>query len=530
MIARLVAIVLVAAAIAAVVVASGDDQSERPRYTIELDNAFGLVVGGDVRVAGVNAGRVTSIDLDERTKKALVKVEITQRGFGSFRSDVYCESRPQSPLGEYFVDCVPGTARKALRPGSHVPVGQTASTIPPDLIANIMRVPYRERLRLVLMELGAGLAGRPDDLNAAIRRAVPALRQSDRVLEILAEHRREIRDLVHNADRVVGDLAANRRNVGRFVVEARDTASASAERSDDIATNFRKLPRFLQELRPTLAALGEASDEERPVLVDLSASAGQLKRFLDLSGDFATASRPAFRALGGAAEVGRETVREGRPRVDELRRYARPTVDLGQNLAIVLDDFDDQGRAVERDPRSPGGRGYSGTQAVLRYLFAQGMTVNGFDQLGHYNRSAVFGDQCSPYTDAKTLKSKPSLIPECASWLGPNQAGITKPDFNVPPRDPQDPYSGGSPSSRAAARTLGGGRDKGRDGRDEGSPSRDDGAAGGSSGDGGGGGGGHDRSALERLLDEIDHQHGGGPPPAPNAPDGLPLLDYLLGP
>ena len=34
---------------------------------------------------------------------------------------------------------------------------------------------------------------------------------------------------------VIGDLAANRKDVGRWVVEARDTAAASAERRSDIA-------------------------------------------------------------------------------------------------------------------------------------------------------------------------------------------------------------------------------------------------------------------------------------------------------
>ena len=48
-----------------------------------------------------------------------------------------------------------------------------------------MRRPYRERLRIILDELGAGVAGRADDLNETIRRASPALRETDRVLDVL---------------------------------------------------------------------------------------------------------------------------------------------------------------------------------------------------------------------------------------------------------------------------------------------------------------------------------------------------------
>jgi ABC-type transporter Mla subunit MlaD len=112
-----------------------DDGEDLPRYTIEFDTAFGLVEGGDVRVAGVNAGTVKKIKLDQDVDpakepyKALVEIEITQTGFGSFRKDVFCETRPQSPLGEFFIDCNPGTDKAELPKGSRIPVKQTANTI-----------------------------------------------------------------------------------------------------------------------------------------------------------------------------------------------------------------------------------------------------------------------------------------------------------------------------------------------------------------------------------------------------------------
>jgi len=427
----LATLVVVAVAAGALLALSAGGEGEVRRYTIELDNAFGLVEGGDVRVAGVNAGQVADIELDMKTKKALVEVELTETGFGSLRSDVFCESRPQSPIGEYFVDCLPGTARKEIEPGGRVPVEQTGSTIPPDLIQNVMRLPYRERFRLIVNEFGAGLAGRPEDLNVTIRRAVPALRQSARLLEILAEHDRVIRDLVDDADTVLHALSRNRSNVGRFVVEARDTAAASAERADDIRLNWNRLPRFLEELTPTMAALGELAEEQRPVLVDLGRSAANLRRFFDNTADFAEASRPAIHAFGEAAEVGRPALRAALPRVRELRGYSVPTPDLARNLRITLEDFDDPSRAVEPDPRSPGGRGYSGTQALLRYVFSQSLTINAFDELGYMVRAAAHIGKCAPYADAEAVKSNPELE-DCRSWLGPTQPGINAPDPSPP--------------------------------------------------------------------------------------------------
>ena len=72
-------------------------------------------------------------------------------------------------------------ARRAERipDGGRVPVAQTSSTIPLDLVNNIVRRPYADRLRIIIGELGAGLAGRPDDLSEVLRRAHPGLRETN---------------------------------------------------------------------------------------------------------------------------------------------------------------------------------------------------------------------------------------------------------------------------------------------------------------------------------------------------------------
>lgn len=512
--ARLGALGVLAAVAVTIALAAGGESTHPPRYWIELDNAFGLVEAGDVRVAGVNAGQVRDIKLDQRSLKALVEVEIADTGGGKLRRDAFCQSRPQSPIGEYFVDCIPGDDRRELPAGARLPVRQTASTIPPDLITNIMRRPYRERLRLIVNEFGAGLAGRAEDLNAAIRRAVPALRQTNRVLAILADHDTVIRDLAEDADVVFKALADNRRNVGRFVIEARDTAQASAERSDDLQRNWNRLPGFLEELRPTMVALGQSADAQTPVLADLGANARRLTRLLADTGEFSRVSRPSLRAFGEAAAVGREATRAARPRIAELRRYSGPTVDLANNLAIVLEDFSDPARAVEPDPRSPGGRGFSGVQALLRYVFTQVMSINAFDEVGHLPRVALHTDKCAPYANAETAK-RPGMIQDCAAWLGPNQPGVTTPD----PTLPASRRAGDR--ERRATRRRGRGRERGEGTRGE-APS---GSRGGSEG------GTRPASplppALQQALEALLRPGLGAEQRASAAPQ---LLDFLLAP
>src|SRR5215216_4150616 len=189
-----VAILLAAGAAAVATASAGSSAPERGQYTVERDNAFGIVEGADVKVAGVRAGRVTGMRVDRRSKRALVDFTIDKAGFGSMRTDAFCETRPQSLIGEYFIDCRPGTDAQKLKPGATIPVEQTASTIPVDLINNIMRRPYRERLGILIDELGTGVGGHADDIQETLARAVPALRETDRVLAILADQNQTLAD------------------------------------------------------------------------------------------------------------------------------------------------------------------------------------------------------------------------------------------------------------------------------------------------------------------------------------------------
>src|SRR6185436_948388 len=137
-----------------------------------------------------------------RDNKAAIVLVIDDPGFADFRQDATCRIRPQSLIGEKFVECKPtqvrGDGEEAPPPlkvipegqpgaGEHLlPVQNTERTVDLDLINNIMRLPFRERFSILLSEFGAGLAGNGQALNSAIRRADPALKETDRVLNLLA--------------------------------------------------------------------------------------------------------------------------------------------------------------------------------------------------------------------------------------------------------------------------------------------------------------------------------------------------------
>lgn len=388
---------LVCAVVIAIVVAgaSGDGDDDAYRVRAIFDSAFTLVPGEEVRVAGVTVGEIESLDVTE-DKKAAVVLKITKPGFGDFRQDADCITRPQSLIGEKFIECTPTQPRpEGTEPpppleriasgegeGQYLlPVTNTRRSVDIDLINNIMRLPQQQRLSIILNEFGTGLAGRGEDLNEVIRRANPALMETDEVLDILRRQNRVLADLARDSDRVLQPWAERRDDVASFIDNARDVSQATADRRAQLEANFERLPRFLSELRPTLERLGSLSDEMTPVFADLGANAQDINRLVEELGPLADASRPAFDSLGDAAVVGEEAMRDIRPITRDIGALAASSAPMADDLEALLTSL----------------RRTGGIERLMDLIFFSTTSINGFDQSGHYLRSNVTINTCSTY-------------------------------------------------------------------------------------------------------------------------------------
>jgi virulence factor Mce-like protein len=519
MILRIAGVVLVLAALAAGVLLLTTREDTSPRYTLEFGNAFGLTEGTELRAVGVEIGSVETLELDPETARALVEVKVNDTSFGDFREDVECGIEPQSLIGEYYVNCEPGTDPSRLEDGARVPVEQTTTTIPPDLVVNVMRRPWRERFGLILAELGAGLAARGPELNETIRRALPALRETDKVLEILADNRERLRRLTRDADTVMAQLSRRRDDVARFVVEARDISRATSEQRAELQESLRLLPPFLRELRPAMRDLGTAAERQTPALRDLRLASDDLQLVVERLRPFSRASLPALRSLGDAAETGIPAMRAVRPMVRRLAALGRNAGDPMGNLRRVLEHTDDRDFAIEPNRLSPTGRGFTGLEAFLQYPFVQSQAINIFDTRGYILKINIIPSQCTQYKNAESVRNDPQLREECSAELSDNpKYGI---DFAIERRD-EDPYARGARASR-------GSDDDDEADRDGGSGSGSDSEPGDGTGDGE-----QQESVPQQLVDLLKSGSENAAPAPADAraadSDSDALLDFLFAP
>ena len=450
---RLVTAVVAAVALVLGVVAlTGADDGGGGQREVRMvfDNAFGLVEGGDFRIGGVRAGQTTSFDVlpsKSGPPKAIVKATIARSGApAGLRKDASCTIRPQSLVGEYYVDCQPGSSREKLGGDDVVPLRRTEGTIPQDLVNDVLRRPTRERLRLFVASLGTGLAGRPDDIQAVLRRAFPGLRETRETLRILGDQNRTIEQFIADADTVVTRLHDRRADVTDFIRESRGAAETGASRRAELREGVRLLPGFLAELRPTMAELSRLARVGGPLADELRRSAPAATTLLQRLGPFADAARPALRALGEAAVPTTQGLRESGQELATLRALGRDAPATVKPLRQTLQTLDDRRRSIDNDSRAAltappapdptanaAGRGFTGFESIVNYFFWQTMSTNGFDAIGHQLRVGATVSKCSPYRNEPPHDAESEqLFRDCNSWLGPRQPGINAPDPSVP--------------------------------------------------------------------------------------------------
>src|SRR5206468_951619 len=120
-----------------------------------------------------------------------------------------------------------------------------------------------------------------------------ALRQTDRVLAILAQQSRELASLASNGDAVLEPLARNRAHITSFLHNAAISGEATAERGPALEEGLRKFPETLHQVRLTMVQLKSFADQGTPLFTDLNAEGKDLSKATQKLTPFANLAIPA---------------------------------------------------------------------------------------------------------------------------------------------------------------------------------------------------------------------------------------------
>ena len=342
------------------------------RFEVPFPEAPLLAHQADVRVAGVDVGKVMTIEREPNVTIATIEIDPE---YAPISADARAVLRHKAILGETYVDLTLGAQDgPKLEEGGALAPGQVEDTVELDEILDTYD-PYTQRaFRTWQQGLGRAIRSRGPDLNAALGNLPGFVEEGNDLFSVLDAERDSLRLLVKNTGTVFSALT-RREGQLRALVENSDTVlTAISREADAFADLWNVFPTFLSESRSTFVRLQEFATETRPVIRQMTPALRNLRPTLvslgRLSPDLQrlyTAMDPLLTISERSIPATTEILTELRPMLGELGPFLselNPIVGwLGEHQHTLTDMFANLGGATAAK-----GIPSSDPQATAHYL------------------------------------------------------------------------------------------------------------------------------------------------------------------
>ncbi len=258
------------------------------RLSVQMDNAAGLYPGSDVEIAGSKAGSVESVAL--KNGMALVTLTVDSE-HTPVRRDAKVALRPKSLLGEKYLDLDPGQSGESLASGSTLPPTSVSVPVALEDVISTFDDPTRQKLTVLIDELGGGVAGRGQQTNLGLQAGrnnmddlaavADTLQQRDadlqQVIQSLAvvlgelaksDRQQQLGELIKNTDALMANLADQDAQLKRALVQTNlalgRTGNALDGTGQNLAGIFQQSPTTVQQAGVLTSGLGSGLDALMP--------------------------------------------------------------------------------------------------------------------------------------------------------------------------------------------------------------------------------------------------------------------------
>ena len=299
------------------------------RFTVHMREAATLAAEADVRMAGVNVGKVKSKELDKGGARTIVEVQL-EEPYAPIPKDSKAILRQKTLLGETYLELAPGhKSGGMLDDGGRLANAQVEDTTELDEIFTAFDPDTRQAFKDWIKELdGAIKDGRSQDLSDAFGNFEGFAVDGAKLMQVLDEQDQAVHQLVKNTGRVFGAINERRGALRELIVNSKRTFEATASRDEALADTFAIFPTFLDESKATMARLEDFSHSTNPLVNDLKAPADDLGPTVRDLGDLAPDLERLFRDLGPLIRVSRtgvpaleRTLREAEPLTEALHTF-----------------------------------------------------------------------------------------------------------------------------------------------------------------------------------------------------------------
>src|SRR3712207_2049984 len=237
------------------------------QFRVAFQEATLLASQSDVRVAGVQIGKVTKVEPTPNATMATLEIE---RKYAPINRDARATLRDKTLLGQTYVELtLGGNASTKVPEGGLLDARQVKPTTQLDEILNTLDPYTRKSHRTWQQGVAKPVNNRGDELNDAVGNLPAFVESGGDLFEVLDENSKALGALVRNTGVVFGALTEKENQLRRLVENSDTVFTSISNQREDFAQIWNILPTFLRESRMTNRRLERSARVASPVVQDL---------------------------------------------------------------------------------------------------------------------------------------------------------------------------------------------------------------------------------------------------------------------
>jgi phospholipid/cholesterol/gamma-HCH transport system substrate-binding protein len=273
---------------------------------VPFTEATQLAEQSDVRISGVNVGKVQKINLAPNGDRAWATVAIDAQ-YAPLPESTRAILRTKTLLGETYIELTPGARDGAeLEDGGVLPEANIAQSVQLDEIFRTFDTETRAAFQNWMQEAGVAITGQGQNLSYAIGSLEPTFAEYDKLFRVLDSQRMAVGRLFSNGATTFQALRGRQGELADLIESSNAVFQTTARRDRDIEALFRAFPTFLDESRLTLDRLEGFSIKATPLMQQLVPAAEELSPTLISVSELAPEAKAFFEGLGPVIKLSPE--------------------------------------------------------------------------------------------------------------------------------------------------------------------------------------------------------------------------------
>lgn len=267
---------------------------------VPFNEATQLAEQSDVRISGVNVGKVRTIELAPNGKQAMATVDIDNK-YAPLPKSTRAILRTKTLLGETYIELTPGSRQAPeLADGGVLPAANIAESVQLDEIFRTFNAETRAAFQTWMQESSVAIAGQGQGLSYAIGEFEPTFTELDRLFRVLDTQRLAIEQLFSNGAVTFRALRGREGQLADLIQSSNAVFQTTARRDRDIEALFRAFPTFQDESRLTLKRLRSFAVNANPLMKQLVPAAEELSPTFIAFANLAPEAKGFFEGLSRA--------------------------------------------------------------------------------------------------------------------------------------------------------------------------------------------------------------------------------------